>query len=502
MELAQKLKQARLDAGLSQKALCGDRITRNMLSLIESGKARPSMDTLAFFAKTLGKPMGYFLEEQAVEQLKDNAQVISRFAQAVYTDESISNHDFIVALSFCDALTVSDTAVFDASGKLLMCSHAPLGCEHRGLTLNRSYVDRIMSTGCAMDTFQLTGLYDENRYVVAMPVSDAETGKIFCMIMVSVPVSASRAVLDRIFDIYVFISVLVAVISAVLMTLFARKQSDPLKTLADTARAFGHGDLDARVRLEGHHPPDMEDLALAFNNMASSLQKSEYQRQEFVANVSHELKTPMTTIAGYIDGILDGTIPPEKSRQYLGIVSDETKRLSRLVRSMLDISRLQDQSGIPEDQKRRFDVLECAGQVLISFERKINEKLLDVQVDMPEHPVFTYASEDAITQVIYNLVDNAVKFCPEGGVLSLFVRIGGNKVYVGVANSGQTIPQDELALMFDRFHKLDKSRAENRDSWGLGLYIVKTIIGAHGENISVVSRDGRTEFTFTLPLVN
>jgi signal transduction histidine kinase len=210
----------------------------------------------------------------------------------------------------------------------------------------------------------------------------------------------------------------------------------------------------------------------------------------------------MTTISGYVDGILDGTIPPEKSRQYLQVVSDETKRLNRLVRSMLDISRLQDQQGIPEQQKLRFDVEETLGQVLISFEQKIMAKKLDVQVDMPEHPLFTFANQDYITQVIYNLVDNAVKFCPEGAQLSLAVREGNKKIYISVSNEGQTIPPEELPLVFDRFHKIDKSRSQNRDSWGLGLYIVKTIVCAHGENISVTSREGKTTFTFTLPLVN
>ena len=236
--------------------------------------------------------------------------------------------------------------------------------------------------------------------------------------------------------------------------------------------------------------------------MASSLQKSEYQRQEFVTNVSHELKTPMTTIGGYVDGILDGTIPPEQHRQYMQIVSDETKRLSRLVRSMLDISRLQDQTLIPEDRKTRFDLCECAGQVLITFEQKLNAKKLNVQVDMPDLPVFTNAARENITQVIYNLVDNAVKFCPENGLLQLSIRPGGNKVYVSVANDGPTIPPEELPLVFERFHKLDKSRSQNRDGWGLGLYIVRTIIGSHGEDISVSSKEGKTTFTFTLPFVN
>mgnify|MGYP000151114085 CR=1 FL=1 len=136
------------------------------------------------------------------------------------------------------------------------------------------------------------------------------------------------------------------------------------------------------------------------------------------------------------------------------------------------------------------------------FEKKINDKHLNVNVDMPEHPVYTMANPDYITQVIYNLIDNAVKFCPDGGNLGLRIKEGGSKAYVSVSNDGETIPPDELPLVFDRFHKLDKSRSQNRDGWGLGLYIVKTIVCSHGENISVTSRDGKTEFTFTLPLVN
>ena len=169
---------------------------------------------------------------------------------------------------------------------------------------------------------------------------------------------------------------------------------------------------------------------------------------------------------------------------------------------MLDISRLQDQGGIPEEKKSQFDLEECAGQVLITFEQKILQKGVNVDVSMPEHPVYTMANRDYVTQVIYNLLDNAVKFCPEGGVLGVRIREGGGKAYVSISNQGDTIPAEELPLVFDRFHKLDKSRMQNRDGWGLGLYIVKTIICSHGENISVSSREGKTEFTFTLPLVN
>jgi signal transduction histidine kinase len=168
---------------------------------------------------------------------------------------------------------------------------------------------------------------------------------------------------------------------------------------------------------------------------------------------------------------------------------------------MLDISRLQDQD-IPEEKKSRFDLCENVGEVLITFEQKILAKKLDVQVEFPDHPAFTFASPDYITQVVYNLLDNAVKFCPEEGILGLQIRQGRGKWYITISNSGQTIPAEELPLVFDRFHKLDKSRSQNRDGWGLGLYIVKTIVCRHGEDISVSSKDGITKFIFTLPVVN
>ena len=214
--------------------------------------------------------------------------------------------------------------------------------------------------------------------------------------------------------------------------------------------------------------------------------------------MSHELKTPMTTIAGFMDGMLDGTIPREKYSYYMRTVSDEVKRLSRLVRSMLDISRLKATGEAL--QKSRFDVTEALGRTLLTFEQKIEDKHLDVQVNMPEKAVWVMANEDAITQVIYNLIDNGVKFAQEGSPFLLTVSTSGGKALVSVADTGPTIPPEELPLVFDRFHKSDKSRSLDKDGVGLGLYIVKTILGSHGEDITVTSREGVTTFTFTLSL--
>ena len=441
-----------------------------------------------------------YLVNQAYEELENDGTAIASLTSAYFADSSMSARTFLDSLYVASQVSEADAVIFDETGKLVLCSDTPFGCEHQGWSIDRSYVQRVIQNGTARHTGVFNGLYDEARFVVSVSIPSARAGSAVGIVMVSKAMSGTLRILDKLSDIYLYVSLLAVVVITVIMSVLARRHSGPLREMAQAASAFGHGDLTARVNVKGTYSQEVEELALAFNNMASSLQKSEYQRQEFVANVSHELKTPMTTIGGYIDGILDGTIPAEKHRHYMQIVSDETKRLSRLVRSMLDISRLQDQGGIPEEKKTRFDLEECAGQVLITFEQKILQKGCNVEVDMPEHPVYTVANQDYITQVIYNLLDNAVKFCPQDGTLGLRIKEGGGKLYISIFNDGDTIPPEELPLVFDRFHKTDKSRTQ-KDGWGLGLYIVKTIVCSHGENISVSSLDGRTEFTFTLPLV-
>ena len=442
------------------------------------------------------------MTRQSMENLKDDCAAIAELASAYYTESSLTTQDFFVNLSIATKVSGADAVICDRRGRLVLCSDSPMGCVHQGMMVGESYREQVFATGVVSDVGQVKGLYEDSRYVVGMPILDAATELPVGLVVVSTPVTTALALLDKLADTYMLVSVLVVLLSVIMITFMAKHQSSPLRDMAKAASDFGHGHLDARVNVDENSPQEVQELALAFNNMASSLQKSEYQRQEFVANVSHELKTPMTTISGYLDGMLDGTIPPERHEHYMQMVSQETKRLSRLVRSMLDISRMQDQEGIPPEKLSRFDMCECMGQVLITFEQKINSKKLDVDVVFPEHAVYTWASQDAITQVVYNLVDNAVKFCPEGGTLSLTIRDSDNKIYVSVGNDGETIPPEELPLVFDRFHKLDKSRAQNRDGWGLGLYIVKTLIGRHGEDISVTSQNGKTEFTFTLPRVN
>ena len=341
---------------------------------------------------------------------------------------------------------------------------------------------------------QLDGLYREPRYLVGLPITN-DKGYLQGLVLVSASASNISGVWRDLSGILLVTALAVVLIAAIISSVTSMRQSQPIKEIAAAARQFGLGRLDVRVDV-GSRRDEVGELAEAFNAMADSLAKSEQRRSEFIANVSHELKTPMTSIAGFADGILDGTIPPDQERHYLEIISSETRRLSRLVRSMLDLSRLQSDERAAQQQ---FDLCETLVRALVTLEGKVNAKRLEVDAQLPQdEPVPVWGDQDAITQVCYNLLDNAIKFSQEGGVLGLGVSVKGAKATVTISNQGETIPPGEQQLIFDRFHKTDHSRSADRDGVGLGLYIVKTILNSHKETISCVSEDGVTKFIFTM----
>ena len=270
---------------------------------------------------------------------------------------------------------------------------------------------------------------------------------------------------------------------------------NPLRVMTSAAKEMSKGNFSTRIPVYGKD--EVSELSKAFNDMAESLDSLEKMRNSFLANVSHDLRTPMTTISGFIDGITSGVIPPEKHEYYLGIISEEVHRLSRLVGQLLDISRLE--SGERKFNMTEFDIAEMARIVLISFEQRIEEKHLDVEFDSDDD-MLVLADRDSIHQVIYNLCHNAIKFANDGGRFSIKIsRVQDKKIKVSVFDEGQSIPDEDKKLVFDRFYKTDKSRGLDKSGVGLGLYISKTIIEAHGEKIWVESVEGEScEFIFTL----
>lgn len=285
-------------------------------------------------------------------------------------------------------------------------------------------------------------------------------------------------------------------LAAVIATYFVTERLvNPLRNMTKAVREFAKGELSTRVVVSGND--EVAELGDAFNHMAESLQNLEKMRNSFLANISHDLRTPMTTIAGFIDGINSGAIPPEKHEYYLGVISAEVHRLSRLVSQILDVSRLE--SGDRKFTFTDFDVAEVARIILISFEQKIEEKKLEVEFVSDEDKMFANADKDAIHQVLYNLCHNAIKFAREGGRFVIKLeRAEGKKLRISVFDDGECLSGDDKQMVFDRFYKTDKSRGLDKNGVGLGLYICKTIVEAHGENIGVISEDSGCEFWFTL----
>lgn len=434
-------------------------------------------------------------QETSLQSTADTVASLTQFYSSpasMYLD-----WDFRLNLSAASGASENDVLLCTTDGQVFLCAQDVQDCAHIGRTLGASAVEKITKQGSASIDDAATLLYGEKRLAVASAAYSSD-GTFMCIVVASMKRADLSALTGGTLRLFILTALAVFLVALLAMPYLTRRETKPIKDMAAAARQLAHGNLSVRVPT-GYQNEEMEELAVAFNNMAASVQNSETIRQEFVANVSHELKTPMTTIAGYLDGILDGTIPPEKHRVYMELVSTEVRRLSRLVRNMLDVARLKDQ-GIPPDKLTDFDICEEASQALLSFEQRINQKHLNVDIDMPEFGLTVHAFADAVSQVIYNLLDNAVKFIDDGGTLSIHARQQGGKAVVSIANTGPTIDPAELPLIFDRFHKTDKSRSTDRDGVGLGLYIVKTIVLAHGEDIYVTSRDGKTEFTFTMPL--
>lgn len=382
--------------------------------------------------------------------------------------------------------------ITDADGNVALCSEGS-ECIHNGRVNSR-----IRNTAIKRGKYSSVGYLDAffrntGEYTYGVPLRI--DGEIAGFVFASSPMSPLIAFLLDLLVTFLVSSGTMLAVSAVIIFFATKRLTNPLKEISDAANRFGAGDFDARVAFEGEDEIGM--LAAAFNNMADSLSEFEHSRRSFVANVSHELRTPMTTIGGYIDGILDGTIPPEKQSHYLGIASEEVKRLSRLTTSLLSISRMEE--GQVSLNIENFNAWDVVLSVMWSAEKRIVEKGIDVP-DLNVDARFVNADRDMLHQVVYNLVDNAIKFTRDGGTISVAVETRGDNTVIRVKNSGDGIPPDEIPHIFGRFYKTDKSRGLDRTGTGLGLYIVKTLVGRMNGSVWAESEVGSyTEFFVSLP---
>ncbi len=291
------------------------------------------------------------------------------------------------------------------------------------------------------------------------------------------------------------VAIITACAAALALFVLLRSIMRPLGRLTEAASDLAGGDFSVRVPVDG--PRETAKLAAAFNTMADELSRTETSRKEFVANVSHELRSPITAIRGYVEGMLDGTIPPEQQARYLSIVSDESKRLSTLIGELLAMSRLEKEDVALN--LANFDICDLLERVFLNRCGDLERKSLDVDCDFDPEPCQVYADAARIEQVVVNLIDNAIKFTPDGGQIRLIVRAEEGLCRVTVADDGVGILPEDRPRVFERFFTADRAHTSGKGT-GLGLSICQRIMEMHGQKITLLDTEEGAAFAFTLEL--
>lgn len=455
----------------------------------------------------------YSLSEKT-DLLKENTVTIADSVENNLIVNNMNSNYSPEKVKICEQLEVvsscidADIFICDTGGNVIMCKEkagiqsyftSSMVCaNHAAFTVNDDMIQRVYENGTAVGRLMVNGTecYVVGTVITAPTYYNMQHGERIIGSVFSVVKSGTTHLVASVIKVFFIIALLCLAVGFLLIWILTKRMVTPLQQMSEAAKRFAIGDFSYRVSIQSND--ELADLEMAFNDMADALDKLESSRRSFVANVSHELKTPMTSIAGFIDGILDGTIPKEKEEYYLKIVSDEVRRLSRLVVAMLNMSKME--SGDFVMNPKIYNISDQIIHILLSFEQKIEEKNIEIRglEDFVAHHI--QADPDMIYQVIYNLIDNAVKFTNENGYIEITSREFGDSVEITVKNSGDGIDSKELSRIFERFYKVDKSRSLDSKGVGLGLYIVKMMVEMNGGRIYARSdSESEAEFIFTLP---
>lgn len=469
--------------------------------------------SLVVFSLVLSSFVTGTWEDEQKQKLYDYTQNISQVYQD-YLYENDSEDDMSISrlcytIESASAASRSDIFITDTVGKVVFCRHmaasedsetGKITCdEHSAMKIRGEITTGILAEGIMATSGNLGGLYDEECFLAASVsrrnyVYDADA-IVFAVQSLDTGLDPYRTNYTRI---YIMAALGFLAITGFIVYVLSFNLIKPLRDMSEATKRYSTGDFSYRIKRNTINAVrEFDDLAAAINSMAENLEHLENSRANFVANVSHELKTPMTTIGGFIDGILDGTIDGENRNYYLQIVSDEVKRLSRLVVSMLNMSKME--AGEMRINPEKFNLTQQIVSIFIAFEQKINDKNISIKGLDYLSNVYIEADTDMINQVFYNLIDNAVKFTEHGGEISVSMYIKGNDVTFSIKNTGKGIRNEDLDHVFERFYKGDKSRSLDAKSAGLGLFIVKSIVELHNGEISVSNVDNKyTQFTVKL----
>ncbi len=338
-------------------------------------------------------------------------------------------------------------------------------------------------------------IFADDMFTIGVPVLN--DGDVIAATFIKTTTSQLRTTTYDSYRIIVIFMCVAIIINFIVIYFSSKNFAKPLKEMSEAARIIAAGNFEKRLDISSDD--EIGDLANSFNEMAQSLYIQERRRRDFISDISHDLRSPLTSMRGFLQAILDGTIPQEKHDHYLKIVLDESERLAKLANNILDINKLEGRKALNLSE---FNIIELIDKTMMSFEDRAAHEKVKFATDFEKGKIMVKADYDKIQRVIYNLIDNALKFTNSGGIITLGAFVVDNKAYVSVADNGIGIPEDEQKFVFERLYKADKSRGKDKKGSGLGLSIVKELIKAHNEEITLESEVGKgSVFTFSLPCI-
>ena len=441
--------------------------------------------TIATFSSRITRD---FLIRDHSEALYDEANAIAASCSQMYEGKHQDLTAFSAQLKSLGAYLRTNLGVADNQGSIFMDSRD----GGRSQTVIPNF-DPTASGSRSYTIGNYYGLFDEDVLTVSAPVTGNYTT--YGYVIIHLPLNQISQSQRGILDILYITSAAVFGLSMIILLVFTQTVYLPLRKITVGAKEYAAGHLDYRIQVNTHD--EMGYLADTLNYMSDELNKMEEYQKNFIANVSHDFRSPLTSIKGYLEAVLDGTIPPDMYEKYLSRVISETERLHKLTESMLTLNSLDAKGYLP---RTNFDINRVIKDTAASFEGTCGQKNISFDLTFSDTIQMVYADMGKIQQVLYNLIDNAIKFSHNDSMIYIQAAGQYEKVFVSVKDTGIGIPKDSLKKIWERFYKTDLSRGKDKKGTGLGLSIVKEILQAHGENIDVISTEGvGTEFIFSLP---
>lgn len=442
--------------------------------------------TIALFTSNL--TLNHLTRQKADDLYKEATLVSSQYASSYYnnTMDLQTVHSHLQAL---DTYMSAQIWIINPQGNIIANSREPLNSEQ--VTIEgfnpASNSHSFYSTG------NFYGMFSENTLSVIYPITSGITVKGYIALHTSMTqITQSR---DKILNISYISLCVIFLLSTIILIVFTYMVFMPLRKITAATNEYANGNFKHQISI--NKDDEIGRLAHSLNFMASELDASEEYQKKFIANISHDFRSPLTSIKGYLEAILDGTIPAEMQEKYLNIVLSETARLNKLTQSMLSLNKLNSKELMLE--KTNFDINKVIKDTAASFGGSCMEKNLSIELILTGKSLYVFADMSKIQQVLYNLIDNAIKFSNNNSTIYIETTEKNEKVLISVKDTGIGIPKDSINQIWDRFYKIDTSRGKDKKGTGLGLSIVKEIVQVHNENINVVSTEEvGTEFIFTL----